>query len=87
MLSGESQLKPHIKAKHPGLKVPTLSVTKVTKRGTGSEPARGVVRVADPWEVLWGTRDRVFLRFDFARRKGRVRRVSSDSTISVELDL
>ena len=90
MLSGADKLKPHIKSKHPGKRVPKLSVEKVSSKKASSEEElnrRNVIKLQDPWQILWGTKDLVYVKFNFRKPSdGRRRRARSDSDISVEME-
>ena len=89
MLSGAEKLKPHIKSKHPGKRVPKLSVEKVSKNASPEEELerRNVLKLQDPWQILWGAKELVYVKFNFRKPSdGRRRRARAESDLSVEME-
>lgn len=88
MLSCKEKLKPHINSKHPGKRVPRLSIEKVSKK-SDEHSQRKILKLQDPWQILWGGKELVYLKFRF-RRPGAgarrsvagVRRDSGDISVS-----
>jgi len=89
-LSRMDKLRKHIERKHPGEKfeLPKLKklpgngkkATKKVKKGKENK----AIKLVTPWELLWNSKEPVFVKFDFNKRPSK--RARTESELTVELN-
>jgi len=87
VLSRMDKLNKHIQKKHPGKHLKSEKCKKQKKNekvGTKEKKKNNEVPFQTPWDLLWNSKEPVFVKFDF--KKKLLKRQRTDSEVTVDFD-